>query len=194
MPIRSPKSAGRAQAQWSGPGPVETARRRPIIGIIGAAQASSGSLAAAHELGRLLAERGWIVLTGGRPAGVMAAACAGAKEVPNSLTLGILPGSEGGFDPNVDVAVFTGMGDARNVINVLTSDVVVACGVEGPGTASEVSLGLKSGKPVILLAASDSARAFFGTVARRSRLLTADVADDAVRIIEEELSIRRWSP
>jgi uncharacterized protein (TIGR00725 family) len=194
MPSRSSKSAGSAEFQRSSPDAAETSRRRPVIGVMGAAQASSRSLAAAHELGRLLAERGWIVLTGGRPAGIMAAACAGAKEVPNSLTLGILPGTEGGLDPNVDVAVFTGMGDARNVINVLTSDVVVACGVEGPGTASEVSLGLKSGKPVILLAASDSARAFFGSVARRSRLLTADVAEDAVRIIEDELAIRRWSP
>ncbi|HEV2086130.1 MAG TPA: hypothetical protein VGR09_13720, partial [Gemmatimonadales bacterium] len=50
--------------------------RRPIIGIMGAGLASSGSLAAARELGALVAERGWIVLTGGRPAGVMAAACA----------------------------------------------------------------------------------------------------------------------
>jgi uncharacterized protein (TIGR00725 family) len=194
MPNRSPKSAGSGEVPRPNPGPEETTRRRPVIGVMGAAQASSRTLAAAHELGRLLAERGWIVLTGARPVGVMAAACAGAKEVPDSLTLGIVPGSEGGLDPNVDVAVFTGMGDARNVINVLTSDVVVACGVEGPGTASEVSLGLKSGKPVILLAASDSARAFFGSIARSCRLLTADVAEDAVRIIEKELAIRRWSP
>jgi uncharacterized protein (TIGR00725 family) len=192
MPSKSPKSAGRAEGQRS-PTAAETPRRRPVIGVMGAAQASSRSLAAAHELGRLLAERGWIVLTGGRPAGVMAAACAGAKEVPQSLTLGILPGTEGP-GPNVDVAVFTGMGDARNAINVLTSDVVVACGVEGPGTASEVSLGLKSGKPVILLAGSESARGFFESVAPRGRLITADIPEDVVRIIEEELTIRRWRP
>jgi uncharacterized protein (TIGR00725 family) len=139
----------------------------------------------------LLAERGWIVLTGGRPAGVMAAACAGAKEVPDSLTLGILPGAEGA-GPDVDIAVFTGMGEARNVINVLTSDVVVACGVEGPGTASEVSLALKLGKPVILLAARPAARVFFDDLAPGGRIINADGPTDVVRVIEAELAIRRW--
>jgi uncharacterized protein (TIGR00725 family) len=168
--------------------------RRPIIGVMGGTQASSRSLTAARELGRRLAERGWIVLTGGRPAGVMAAACAGAKEVPGSLTLGILPGTAEGVGPDVDLAVFTGMGDGRNVINVLTSDVVVACGVEGPGTASEVALALKSGKPVILLAASESARILFESVASGGRLLTADLPADVVQRIENELAISRWTP
>jgi uncharacterized protein (TIGR00725 family) len=161
---------------------------------MGAAQASSRSLAAAHELGALVAERGWIVLTGGRPAGVMAAACAGAKQVRDSLTLGILPGREGDVDPGVDVAIFTGMGDARNAINVLTSDVVVACGVEGPGTASEVSLALKAGKPVILLAAAQAAGRFFESLAVSGRLIGADSPMDVVRIIEQDLAIARWSP
>jgi hypothetical protein len=124
----------------------------------------------------------------------MAAACAGAKQVRNSLTLGILPGGAGDVGPDVDIAVFTGMGDARNVINVLTSDVVVACGVEGPGTASEVSFALKTGKPVILLGAAPAARLFFESLAVRSRLIGADAPSDVLRIIEEELAIRPWSP
>jgi uncharacterized protein (TIGR00725 family) len=167
--------------------------RRPIIGIMGASQASSRSVAAARELGELVAERGWIVLTGGRPAGVMAAACAGAKQIRNSLTLGILPGADGAGS-DVDIAVFTAMGDARNAINVLTSDVVVACGVEGPGTASEVSLALKAGRPVILLAAAHAARVFFESLEARSRLISADSPIDVVRLIEEDLAIPRWSP
>jgi uncharacterized protein (TIGR00725 family) len=168
--------------------------RRPIIGIMGAAQASSRSLAAARVLGTLLAERGWIVLTGGRPVGVMAAACAGAKQIRNSLTLGILPGADRDVGPDVDIAVFTGMGDARDVINVLTSDIVVACGVEGPGTAAEVSLALKSGKPVILLAAAPDARQFFESLAVRGRLILADAPMDVVRVLEQEFGIRRWNP
>ena len=168
--------------------------RRPIIGIMGAGQASSRNLAAARELGALVAERGWIVLTGGRPAGVMAAACAGAKQVRNSLTLGILPGAEGA-GADVDIAVFTAMGDARNAINVLTSDVVVACGVEGPGTTSEVSLALKAGKPVILLATAYPARVFFESLeVSGRRLFSADAPIDVVRLIEEDLAIPRWSP
>jgi uncharacterized protein (TIGR00725 family) len=161
--------------------------RRPVIGVMGAGEPSPESRAAACELGRLIAERGWVLLTGGRPAGIMAAACAGAKQIPGSITLGILPEASGGEGPDVDIAVFTGMGEARNAINVLTSDVVVACGVEGPGTASEVALALRAEKPVILLCASQSARDFFSSI---GQLQQAPSPEAAVRMIEEQLGIR----
>src|SRR4249919_1599470 len=115
---------------------------------MGASDPGPSTLSAAHQLGRLVAEAGWVVLTGGRPAGVIDAASAGAQSVPGSLTLGILPsGPDGPVSPRVDVAVFTGVGEARNAINVLSSDVVIACGVEGPGTASEVALALRLARP-----------------------------------------------
>lgn len=167
--------------------------RRPIIGVMGAGEASAACLDAARELGQLIAERGWIVLTGGRPVGVMAAASAGAKQIRGSLTLGILPGASGGVGPDVDLAIHTGMGDARNAVNVLTSDVVVACGVEGPGTVSEIALALKAEKPVILLAASPSARAFFGALRTSGRLLEAATPADTVGLLETELAIRPWT-
>jgi uncharacterized protein (TIGR00725 family) len=163
--------------------------RRTVVGVMGAGEPSAPCLAAARELGALLAARGWVVLTGGRCAGIMAAACAGAKEITGSVTLGILPGSSGGENPDVDIAVYTGMGEARNVINVLTSDVVVACGVEGPGTASEVALALRSGKPVILLGASQLARDFFQNVKCGARLLTAETPQEVVSLIESDLEI-----
>jgi uncharacterized protein (TIGR00725 family) len=159
---------------------------------MGAAEPSPQSFAAARELGRLIAERGWIVLTGGRPAGVMAAACAGAKEVPRSLTLGILPGGDGA-GPDVDIAVFTGMGEARNMINVLTSDVVVACGVEGPGTASEISLALKAGKPVILLGASEPTVDFFQRLKSSGPLYRAALATEAIALLEVTLGLQRFT-
>jgi uncharacterized protein (TIGR00725 family) len=119
--------------------------RRPVIGVMGANNPSHSALEAAGRLGRLVAEAGWVLLTGGRPAGVMEAANAGAKAVTGSLTIGILPSDpDGPVSRYVDVAVFTGLGDARNAVNVLSSDVVVACGVEGPGTASEVALAIKA--------------------------------------------------
>lgn len=161
--------------------------RRVVIGIMGAGEPGARSLADARRLGRLVAERGWVVLTGGRPAGVMAAACAGAKEVPGSLTLGILPSAHGGVSADVDVAVFTGMGDARNAVNVLTSDVVIACGVEGPGTASEVALGLKAEKPVVLLGAAPEAALFFRRVVGAGRLYEAESPEAAVRCAAELL-------
>lgn len=136
--------------------------RRIVIGIVGAGEnATSGDLANAELLGAAIAREGWVLLTGGRPAGIMAAAARGAKRVTGSLTVGVLPTERGGEGDDVDVAIFTGMGNARNMINVLTSDAVVACGVTGTGTASEVALALKVGKPVVLLGASEEARAFF---------------------------------
>lgn len=163
--------------------------RQSVIGVMGAGEPGAASLAAARELGRLLAERGWVVLTGGRPEGVMAAASAGAKQVAGSLTLGILPSAAGGEGPDVDVAVFTGMGEARNAINVLTSDVVVACGVEGPGTTSEVALALKAGKPVILLGAESGACDLFARMRGNALLLEAATPQEVVRLIEQEVGL-----
>ena len=159
---------------------------------MGAGDPSPATLDAARRFGRLVAEAGWILLTGGRPAGVMDAASAGAKDVPGGLTIGILPDGPGGpVSRHVDVAVFTGMGDARNAINVLSSDVVVACGVEGPGTASEVALALKAGRPTVLLCASPAAAAFFRSVARGAVLHEAATPEAAVALIEGQLRIAR---
>jgi uncharacterized protein (TIGR00725 family) len=164
------------------------------VGVIGAGRASERHLNDARELGRLVAERGWVVLTGGRAAGVMAAACAGAKQVPGSLTLGVLPTSAGGVDSNVDLAVFTGMGDARNAVNVLTSDALVACGVEGPGTASEVALALKAGKPVVLLAAGSQALAFYRNLQGGERVREASSPNDALAVLDDLLATRGDRP
>lgn len=161
---------------------------------MGASEPLQATLERARRLGRLLAEAGWIVLTGGRPAGVMEAVSAGAKTVPGSLTVGILPsGPDGPVSPAVDVAVFTGVGEARNAVNVLSSDVVVACGVEGPGTASEVALALRLGRPTILLAPAPEAAAFFRTIAGAGSLLEVGTPEAVVETIEGRLGIGRWS-
>lgn len=170
--------------------------RRPVIGVMGAGDADRATVAAARRLGRLLAEAGWIVLSGGRPAGVMDAVSEGAKEVPGSLTIGILPCApeDGEVSAHVDVAIFTDMGQARNVVNVLSSDVVVACGVGGPGTASEVALALKTARRTILLNPSNAAAEFFRGVAGRDTLHEAPTPDGVVTLIEQRIGIRRWPP
>ena len=160
---------------------------------MGASECGPATLQAARDLGRLAAEAGWAVLTGGRPAGVMEAACAGAKTVPGSLTIGVLPtGPDGPVNPHVDVAIFSGMGEARNAVNVLSSDVVVACGVEGPGTASEVALALRLARPTVLLAAAPEAAAFFRTLVRPGVLLEAPTPEATIDLIEQRLGIPRW--
>jgi uncharacterized protein (TIGR00725 family) len=142
--------------------------RRKIIGVMGAGEGALPSdVAIAEEFGELIASEGFVLLTGGRAAGIMAAANRGAKRVASSITLGISPFRDEKHDPDeglVDVRVFTGMGDGRNVINVLSSDVVVVCGRGGAGTASEAALALKSNRPLVMLCASREAKAFFSTM------------------------------
>jgi uncharacterized protein (TIGR00725 family) len=115
----------------------------------------------AGRLGALLARAGFVVLTGGREVGVMAAATRGAKRVRGSLTVGVLPGKGGPAAPGLDVAIYTGMGHARNAVNVLSSDLIIAVGSGGAGTAAEVAIAIKAGKPLVLLAPSREAESFF---------------------------------
>jgi uncharacterized protein (TIGR00725 family) len=117
------------------------------VAVVGAGDAVGDQLALAAEVGRLLGERDAVVVCGGL-GGVMEAACRGAKE-GGGATLGILPGLERS-DANayVDVAVPTGMGEARNALVVRAADALIAV-AGGYGTLSEVALALKTGKPVV---------------------------------------------
>ncbi len=150
--------------------------------------ASPADVARAEELGERLAREGWVVLTGGRDAGVMAAASRGAKKVPGSLTVGLLPSESVAASPHLDVALYTGLGLARNAVNVLSSRVVVACGVSGPGTASEVALALKAGRPVVLLAPPPEAEGFFRTLG--GALFVAATPEEAVEVARSLLDVR----
>ena len=59
------------------------------------------------------------MLTGGRAAGVMEAACRGAQAA-GGLTVGVLPSADGAdMSDAVDIPIVTGLGDARNAVNVL---------------------------------------------------------------------------
>ena len=122
-----------------------------LIGIMGPGEAATDNeTRMAYALGRAIAQAGWGVLTGGRAAGVMAAASQGAKAA-NGLVVGILPDADTAkMAAAVDVAIVTGMGQGRNVINILSSQVVIACGL-GPGTLSEMAIALKLGRPLIVL-------------------------------------------
>jgi uncharacterized protein (TIGR00725 family) len=90
----------------------------------------------AEEVGRLLAERGCAVVTGGLGE-VMAAAARGAKSA-GGTTIGILPG-ERRADANewVDYAVVTGIGHARNLAVVASGEAVIAVGGSW-GTLAEI--------------------------------------------------------
>ena len=105
--------------------------------------------ARAEEIGRLLAERSCVVVTGGMGE-VMAAASRGAKEA-GGTTIGILPG-ERREDANewVDHVVVTGIGHARNLAVVASGDAVIA--VWGSwGTLAEIGFASRLGRTVVIL-------------------------------------------
>ena len=78
----------------------------------------------------------------------MAAACRGAKSA-GGLTVGLLPGQKrDDANPWVDVAIPTGLGEARNALVVASASAVVAVG-GGYGTLSEIAFALRAGKPVV---------------------------------------------
>jgi uncharacterized protein (TIGR00725 family) len=103
----------------------------------------------AEEVGRLLAERGCVVVCGGLGE-VMAAAARGAKEA-GGTTVGILPGeSVSQANPWIDYAVATGTGHARNLAVVASCEAAIAVGGRW-GTASEIAYARVLGRPVVVL-------------------------------------------
>ena len=105
--------------------------------------------AAAEEVGRLLAERDCVVVTGGL-AEVMGAAHRGAKAA-GGTTLAILPGeSRADANPWADHVVVTGIGHARNLAVAASGDAVIAVG-GSYGTTAEMALGLRLGRRVVAL-------------------------------------------
>jgi len=163
---------------------------RFVVGVMGPAKAPKRDLDNARVLGEFIARRGWVVLTGGRDVGVMDAACEGAKRVSGSLTIGILPTAKDKVSRHVDVPIITEMGSGRNNINVLTSHVVVVCGLSGSGTVSEVALAVKAGKPVILVEASPADVAFFRKLDPRL-VKTAVSPEEAIELIMKLMDGRR---
>ena len=162
---------------------------RFVVGVMGPAKAKKKDLDNARVLGEFIARRGWVVLTGGRDVGVMDAACAGAKQVGGSLTIGVLPSTRDKVSRYVDVPIITEMGSGRNNINVLTSHVVVACGLSGSGTVSEVALAVKAGRPVILVEASPPEVAFFKKLG--GRLVSAAASpEEAIDLIMRQMERR----
>jgi uncharacterized protein (TIGR00725 family) len=118
-----------------------------VVAVVGGGSASAEQLSAAREVGRLLGERGCVVVTGGL-GGVMAAASEGAASC-GAVVVGLLPGLDrAGANEWVSVPIPTGMGELRNGLVVRAAEGLIAVGGEF-GTLSEVALALKAGKPVV---------------------------------------------
>src|SRR5213083_50014 len=121
--------------------------RGPLVAVVGGSTCTPQEAEWAAAVGRLLAERGAVLLCGGL-GGVMSAAARGAKQA-GGLTVGILPGNDPReANPDIDVALATGMGEMRNALIVRAARAVIAIG-GGWGTLSEIALAQRIKTPVV---------------------------------------------
>ena len=166
---------------------------KPIVGIMGPGEnARPEENEMAFALGKALAQQGWIVLTGGRSFGIMEAAMKGAHE-GDGLTIGVLPTDDAvNSSDDADIKIITGMGSARNIINVLSSHILVVIGMAA-GTASEVALAIKANKKVILLHQDEITIRFFKNLGTY-KVMVANTIEETLQIIKDYLRVTPMAP
>ena len=121
--------------------------RAPLVAVVGGSECTPQEAEWAGAVGRLIAQRGAVLVCGGL-GGVMAAAARGAKEA-GGLTVGILPGADpADANASIDIALATGMGEMRNALIVRAAQAVIAIG-GGWGTLSEIALARRTDTPVV---------------------------------------------
>lgn len=152
---------------------------RRVVAVVGPADATPEQEAIAYDVGFGLARHGFAIVTGGL-GGVMAAASHGCSAAGGAV-LGILPGVDVD-DANVfvDLAVPTGMGQARNVLVVRSALAVIAVGGSW-GTLSEVATARRLGRPVVSVGGWQVVDAGGAPVADGP--IEATDADDAVELV-----------
>ena len=158
---------------------------RTLIAVCGSdgddVHLSSVALDVAERVGRGIAQRGGVLVCGGR-GGVMQAACKGAKE-KDGVTVGLLPDSKDEANEFVDIPLATGLGMRRNFLVVSAADVVIAIGGRW-GTLSEISFAMIFQIPVVLVAGTGGCvdELASGNLMKESesRLYVAGSAEEAV--------------
>ncbi len=148
--------------------------KRPIIAVIGGRRTERPLLREAEEAGRLIAQKGAVLVCGGL-GGVMEAASKGAKS-EGGITVGILPYNDSKkSNLYIDIPIATGLGIGRNVIIARTADALIAVGGEY-GTLSEIAFALQMEKPVAGIKTWNI-----------KGIISAENADDAVKKVFEIL-------
>ena len=161
---------------------------KPIVGVMGPGEnARPEENEMAFALGKAIAQHGWIVLTGGRSFGIMESAMKGAHEA-GGLTIGVVPTETPlNSSDEADIKIITGMGSARNVINVLSSHILVVIGMAA-GTASEVALAIKANKKVILLHQDEITIRFFKNLGTY-KVMVANTIEETIEIIRDYIRV-----
>ena len=121
-------------------------RKKQVV-VIGNSDSDEMVSRIAYDVGKAVAQRGFVLITGGRT-GVMESASKGASESDGTV-IGILPGCD--FDEAnrfCDIVLPLGIGYARNLSNVLAGDLIISiCG--GAGTLCELTYAWKFNKRIV---------------------------------------------
>jgi len=120
-------------------------KRKLQVGVMGPGRsASEAEKEIAFKLGKLIAQKGWTLISGGRNYGVMGAVNRGYHKGNGPLAIGISPEiGDSLMSSYLDAVISTGMGSGRNIINALSCDVMIAIGdLSCAGALSEVALKL----------------------------------------------------
>ena len=156
--------------------------RRHVVGVMGGHAHNQDAMALAEAVGRRIAEEGWILLNGGRNQGVMAASAKGCRDA-GGFSVGIHPDPPGAGEediaPDLDLVIHTGMGYARNAINILSSEAVIVL-AGSYGTLSEVTYAQTYKVPTVLLGFDD--KGFFHHIHR------AKDVDEAIAMVRRILT------
>jgi uncharacterized protein (TIGR00725 family) len=158
---------------------------KPRIAVIGSSGKISSYVEKTAELaGREVARAGAILITGGRD-GVMEAASRGAQQ-EGGLTVGILGDSTLEYaNPHLEVAITTGIGYARNFINICSSDAVISISGAG-GTLSELGFAIALDKLIVLIEGTGGVTDILAqalSVIGNSKILAVKTAEAAVERI-----------
>ena len=124
----------------------ESRQDGPLIAVCGASTSTATEDELSYSVGKLLAERGAVVVCGGH-SGVMSSGAAGARSAGGTV-VGLLPGRESTeANQYVSLAIPTGLGQMRNGLIANACAAMIAVG-GGYGTLSEIAFTRKLGKPV----------------------------------------------
>ena len=167
--------------------------RRRVVGVIGpGTEATPREVADAFDVAALAARAGYIVLTGGRDVGVMDAASRGARS-ENGIAVGVLPDTDArSASRAVDIAIVTGLGEARDQVVVLSSDAILVCGMSA-GTSVEAALAIKAGRKVVLVRSDADVQDFFQRLGGDA-VRVAATPEEAMAIVAAELKARDPAP
>ncbi|MEV5574319.1 TIGR00725 family protein [Spirillospora sp. NPDC052269] len=120
------------------------------VSVCGPSDCTGDERRDAYEVGRLLAERGAVVVCGGY-SGVMAAVAAGARSAGGTVVGVLSHDTAEGASPDLSIVIPTGAGEARNSVIVNSGDAVIVVGGSW-GTLSELALAARRGRvPVVQL-------------------------------------------